>query len=66
MMTFVAVALQMGHALKATLHDYWLRLRQQNTPLYAETMTQDRILHIMRFLHFADNSQRPDKGKEYD
>jgi len=29
-------------------------------------MTRDRFLHILRFLHFAGNSQRPDKGKEYD
>ena len=28
MMTFVALALQMGHELKDTLHDYWSRLRQ--------------------------------------
>jgi len=24
------------------------------------------FLHILCFLHFADNSQRPDKGEEYD
>jgi len=29
-------------------------------------MTRDRFLHILRFLHFADNSQRPDEGEEYD
>jgi len=29
-------------------------------------MTKDRFLHILHFLHFADNSQRPDEGKEYD
>jgi len=29
-------------------------------------MTQDRFLHILRFLHFADNSHRPDEGEEYD
>jgi len=29
-------------------------------------MTRDRFLHILHFLHFADNSQRPDEGKEYD
>ena len=29
-------------------------------------MTQDRFLYILRFLHFADNSQRPDQSKEYD
>jgi len=66
MMTFTALALQMGHALKDTLHDYWSRLRQLHNSFYSETMTQDRFLHILHFLHFADNSQRPDKGEEYD
>ena len=32
MMTFIALALQMGHVLKDTLHDYWSRLRQTRTP----------------------------------
>ena len=39
MMTFIALALQMGHNLKDTLHDYWSRLRQLHTPFYGETMT---------------------------
>jgi len=29
-------------------------------------MTRDKFLHILCFLHFADNSQRPDEGEEYD
>ena len=29
-------------------------------------MAGDRFLHILRFLHFADNSQRPEEGEEYD
>ena len=66
MMTFIALALQMGHDVKDTLHDYWSRLKQLHTPFYGETMTRDRFLHILRFLHFADNSQRPDEGEEYD
>ena len=33
---------------------------------YGEYKTNDRFLNILRFLHFADNSQRPDKGEEYD
>jgi hypothetical protein len=66
MMTFIALALQMGHDLKDTLHDYWSRLRQVHTPFYGEAMTRDRFLHILRFLHFADNAQRPDQGEEYD
>ena len=32
MMTFIALALQMGHVLKDTLHVYWSRLRQTRTP----------------------------------
>ena len=37
-----------------------------HNPFYGETMTRDRLLHILRFLHFADNSQRPHEGEEYD
>ena len=29
-------------------------------------MTRDRFLHILRFLHFVDNSRRPYPGEEYD
>jgi len=38
-MTFTALALQMGHILKDTLHYYWSRLKQMHTPFYGETMT---------------------------
>jgi len=34
MMTFTALALQMGHVLKDTLHDYWSRLRQTSSPFF--------------------------------
>ena len=63
MLTFVALALQMGHELKDTLHNYWSRLRQLHNPFYGETNTQDRFLHIVCFLHFAYYSQRPDEGE---
>ena len=29
-------------------------------------MTRDRFSHILHFLYFADDSQRPDEGEEYD
>jgi hypothetical protein len=29
-------------------------------------MIRDKFLNILRFLHFADISQRPDEGEEYD
>ena len=65
-MTFTALALQMGHIVKDTLHDYWSRLKLMHNPFYGEPMTRDRFLHILRFLHFVDNSGRPDPGEEYD
>ena len=37
-----------------------------HTSFYGETMRRDRFLHILLFLHFADNPQRPDTGEEYD
>ena len=42
-MTFTALALQMGHILKDTLHDYWSRLKQMHTPFHGETTTPDRF-----------------------
>jgi len=38
-MTFTALALQMGDIVKDTLHDYWTRLKQMHTPFYSKTMT---------------------------
>ena len=29
-------------------------------------MARDRSSHILRFLYYADNSQRPDEAEEYD
>jgi len=66
LMTFITLALQMGDELKDTLYDYWSRLRQLQNLFYSETMTRNRFLHLLHFLNFADNSQRPDRGKEYD
>ena len=47
-------------------HDYWSRLRQLHTPFYSKTMARDGFSHILCFLHFADNSQRPEQEEEYD
>ena len=67
MLTFVALALQMGHALKDILHDYWRRLRQVHNPFYSETMTRDRFLTHTAFSAFCRQfPKRPDEGEEYD
>jgi len=57
MMTFIALALQMGHKRHTIV--YWSRLSQLHNLFYNKTMARDRFLHILHFLHFADNSQRP-------
>jgi len=43
-----------------------LRLKQLHNVFYGETIKRDTFLHILCFLHFADNSHGPDKGEEYD
>jgi len=46
MMTFIVLALQMGHVLKDTLHDYWSRLRQTRTPFFGgETVMRQIFTH---------------------
>jgi hypothetical protein len=66
MVTFIALALHMGHEFKDTVHDYWSIIRQLHTPFYGETVTRDRFLHILHFVHLADSLQRPDEGTECD
>ena len=53
MMTFVALALQMGHELKDTLNDYWSGHRQLHNPFYSETMTRDRFFTYIAFSAFC-------------
>ena len=62
LMTFIALALQMGHEIRDTLLDYWSRFRQLHTLFCDQTLTRDRFLHILHFLHFAENSHRSDNG----
>jgi hypothetical protein len=53
MMTFVALALQMGNERHTMNHELWSRLRQIHTPFYGETMTLEIILHITAFSAFC-------------
>ena len=48
-MTFTALALQMGHIVKDTLHDYWSRLKQMHTLFYGDTMTRQIFTHTVVF-----------------
>jgi len=51
--------------ISRTLKSYWLTLGQFFTPFYTSTMKCDTFLHILRFLHFCDNMNKPDLNDNY-
>jgi hypothetical protein len=60
----LAVIIQMGHDIRDKLTDYWATMEQLYTPFYSNTIKRDRLLHTLRFLHFADNRKETDKNNE--
>ncbi|PNF42631.1 hypothetical protein B7P43_G01270 [Cryptotermes secundus] len=62
MFLFLGIIIQMGHDIRGRLKDYWSTLEQFATPFYSKTMKRDRFLHILRFLHFADNNTETDRN----
>jgi hypothetical protein len=64
MLLFLAVTIQMGHDITDTLKHYWSTLEQLHTPFYSNTVKCATYFHILRFLHFSDNSNKPDKTHE--
>jgi hypothetical protein len=64
MYLFISIVLQMGYDQEDRLKDYWSTLEQFFMAFYRNTMKQDRFLHILRFLHFSDNKNKPDKTDE--
>jgi hypothetical protein len=61
MFSFLALILQMGHDIRDTLKAYWSTAEQFGTSFFGKTMKQDRFCHILRYLHFIDNRDEPDK-----
>jgi hypothetical protein len=55
MFVFLAITVQMGHCIRDQLTDYWATMEQFYMPFYSNMMKQDRYLHILQVLHFADN-----------
>jgi len=60
MYRFFAIIIQMGHDQRDCLKDYWSR-EEYFTPFYSNTMVRDRIFHILRFLHFENNDNPPNR-----
>ena len=53
--------MQMVHDQKDMLKDCWSTLEQYLMPSYRNTMKQDGLFHMRRFVHFRDNKNEPDK-----
>ena len=64
MFSFLAIIILMGHNLHDRLRDYWATSDHFYTPFYSSVMKRDRYFHILRFLHFTDNKNEPDKKDE--
>jgi hypothetical protein len=64
MYLFVSIIVQMGPDQRDRLKDYWSTLEQFLMAFYRNTMKQDRLLCILRFLHFSDKKNEPDKTDE--
>jgi len=64
---FLTLSIQMGHGVRDKLTDYWSTFDQLYTPFFGTMMKWDRYLHILRYLHFTDNKNEPDRtGKKFD
>ena len=69
MLTFLALLILMGIVHKPRLTMYWSKDNIMATPIFNQVMKRDRCLLLLRFLHFADNSQYnpadPNRDKLY-
>jgi hypothetical protein len=61
MYLFFAIVIQMGHDYRDCLKDYWIRVEQYFAPFDSNTMVRDRFFHILRFLHFENNVNPPNR-----
>src|SRR5215469_13994250 len=67
MYTFFGLLIQMGNDQRHSLKDYWAREEQYYTPFFSNVMARDRFFHILRFLHFENNDDPPNRDDpDYD
>ena len=64
MFVFLALTIQMGHGVRDKLIDNWATVDQLYTPFCSTMMKWDRHLHILRYSHFTDNRNEPDRTDE--
>ncbi|XP_054719016.1 glycerol-3-phosphate acyltransferase 3-like [Uloborus diversus] len=59
---FIALTLLMGHIDKDDICEYWSKDELIETPIFGKSMSRDRYLQILKFLHFANNENSPDQN----
>jgi hypothetical protein len=64
MYLFLALILKMGHDQHDTLKEHWSRDLMRHAPFYSRVMWRNRFFQILRFLHFANNDDAPDRSAE--
>ena len=57
---WLGLTLNMGLVRKNSIKSYWSKNSVIQTPIFPNTMSRDRYLHFLRFLHFTDNDNAPD------
>ena len=57
---FMALLVLMGITRKPSLREYWSKEKTKEFPIFGETMSRSRFMSILKFLHFRDNSAKPE------
>lgn len=67
MMKFLSTLLLMGHIDKDNIKEYWSTDHIIETPYFRKVFSRDRFLLLLRYLHFENNDNPPDKtDPDYD
>jgi len=53
----IALSINMGHVVKGQLKDYWSQDLLLYTPIYGESLSRNRYLQILRYLHFSNHEE---------
>jgi hypothetical protein len=64
MFPFLALILKMGHDQRDTLKEYWSGDPMCHALFYSCVMRRNGFYHILRFLHFENNEDAPDRNRD--